>query len=138
MKVLFVCKGNVGRSQMAEAFFNHYTHFHRATSAGTHGEEYSKEVLGDDFGYSVVECMLEKGIDLSGRSPTQLKKEISSVDRIVWMTDPDTIPTYIENSRVTFWNVEDPKHFDENGYRRVRDQIERKVLRLINRIHNNL
>ena len=35
MKVLFVCRGNVGRSQMAEAYYNFFTKSNMATSAGT-------------------------------------------------------------------------------------------------------
>ena len=34
MNVLFVCNGNVSRSQVAETMFNHLSE-HRATSAGT-------------------------------------------------------------------------------------------------------
>ncbi|MBI2045321.1 hypothetical protein HYT23_04655 [Candidatus Pacearchaeota archaeon] len=34
MKILFVCKGNVGRSQIAEALFSKYSQ-HQVMSAGT-------------------------------------------------------------------------------------------------------
>src|SRR3989344_5808999 len=34
MKILFVCRGNVGRSQMAEALFSNYSN-HKVYSAGT-------------------------------------------------------------------------------------------------------
>lgn len=34
-KILFVCYGNVGRSQMAEAYYNHFTKSTKAISAGT-------------------------------------------------------------------------------------------------------
>jgi arsenate reductase (thioredoxin) len=33
-EVLFICEGNVGRSQMAEGFYNHYAGQKSATGAG--------------------------------------------------------------------------------------------------------
>ena len=38
MKILFVCKGNVGRSQMATALFNKMSKI-KASSAGTNVKE---------------------------------------------------------------------------------------------------
>ena len=35
MKVLFICKGNWYRSQIAEAIYNQLTHSHDASSVGT-------------------------------------------------------------------------------------------------------
>jgi len=37
--ILFICKGNSGRSQMAEAFFNYVSRNERAISAGTMPDE---------------------------------------------------------------------------------------------------
>lgn len=60
--VLFVCVGNSGRSQMAEAFFNAKAlEGFYAISAGTKSE---KEVNP-----LVVEVMKEKGIDISSKKP---------------------------------------------------------------------
>ena len=39
MKILFVCEGNMMRSQMAEAFYNELTGTRDAISAGTAAEE---------------------------------------------------------------------------------------------------
>ena len=36
-EVLFICQGNVGRSQMAEGFYNHHRGENQAISAGTDG-----------------------------------------------------------------------------------------------------
>lgn len=38
-KILFICSGNVGRSQAAEGFYNHFTHSNDASSAGTNPQE---------------------------------------------------------------------------------------------------
>jgi protein-tyrosine-phosphatase len=46
MKVLFVCVANVGRSQMAEAFFNRLS-THHASSAGTQVGDREGQTLAD-------------------------------------------------------------------------------------------
>ena len=49
MKVLFVCVANVGRSQMAEAFFNRIS-AHEATSAGSQVGDKEGQNLRDRAG----------------------------------------------------------------------------------------
>ena len=45
MKVLFVCNGNVGRSQAAEAYFNRLSKKNTAISAGINTEKYGNRRL---------------------------------------------------------------------------------------------
>ena len=45
MKVLFVCKSNIGRSQMAEAFFNKFSKNHKAISAGISTENHAGKMV---------------------------------------------------------------------------------------------
>ena len=67
MKVLFVCIGNAGRSQMSEAFFTRAAQDrHEARSAGT---QPAAAVHPE-----VVEAMAELGIDLSARVPHRLER----------------------------------------------------------------
>lgn len=61
-KILFVCYGNVGRSQMAEAYYNHFTKSTKVISAGTDpttSARYSKPSL------EIIKVMKEEGIDIS-------------------------------------------------------------------------
>ncbi len=95
MKVLFVCRGNVGRSQMAEAFFNHYSRNHSATSAGINGLKYSQRRIGD-LSEEAVRCMQEKGIDISGKTPRQLTREVADESElVVWIADRNAVPDYL-------------------------------------------
>ena len=77
--VLFVCVGNSGRSQMAEAFFNQAAGGKaRAMSAGT------KPASAVDP--RTVEVMREVGIDISAARPKALTTEmLEQADRVVTM-----------------------------------------------------
>ena len=67
--VLFVCVGNAGRSQMAEAFFNQLARGKaKALSAGTNPAANVEP--------TVVKVMKEVGIDISGNKPKPLTPEM--------------------------------------------------------------
>ena len=77
--VLFVCIHNSGRSQMAEAFFNHMAKGKaEALSAGTQPAKNVYPV--------VVEAMREVGIDISGNMPKALTLDmVEKADRVITM-----------------------------------------------------
>ena len=77
--VLFVCVGNAGRSQMAEAFFNHLASGKdKAMSAGT------KPASAVDP--RTIDVMREVGIDISGNKPKALTMEmLEQADRVITM-----------------------------------------------------
>ena len=57
MKVLFICKANVGRSQMAEAIFNNFTMGKAsAISAGVDPGSYEGKMI-EEVGPNVAACM---------------------------------------------------------------------------------
>jgi arsenate reductase len=78
-KVLFVCAHNVGRSQMAEAFFDQMANGRaKSTSAGTQPARKVNPV--------VVEAMREVGIDIGRRKPKMLTFEmLEHADRVITM-----------------------------------------------------
>jgi len=83
-KVLFVCSGNICRSPMAEAFFNHLAEHEklpvRATSAGLY------PVL-DDAAAEAVIAAREYGVDLSPhRSQPLSSTVVHEADLILTMT----------------------------------------------------
>jgi len=128
-KILFVCVENAGRSQMAEAFANHYGKGKLvASSAGV--------MLADRVDPTVVEAMKEKGIDISMKKPKLLTmKMVEEADQII------TMGCSVEKScpapllkRVTDWELEDPKGKPVEKVRQIRDEIERRVQKLINEI----
>jgi protein-tyrosine-phosphatase len=121
--VLFVCTHNAGRSQMAQAFFEiHGPDDVRAESAGT---DPRSEVWPD-----VVTAMKEVGIDLSGRRPKRLDLEMQlHADWAVTMGCGDSCP-YVA-TRVEDWDLPDPAGQPLERVLQIRDQIEQKVLELI-------
>lgn len=125
-KVLFVCVENAGRSQMAEAFAERYGKGKiEVMSAGTMP---SKEVNP-----VVVQAMREKGIDISRNKPKLLStKMIQEADVIIVMGcgAEGICPAPLLN-KVTDWELEDPKGKPIEKVREIRDEIERRVKKLV-------
>jgi arsenate reductase len=121
--VLFVCNHNAGRSQMAQAFFErHAPPDVRAESAGTQP--------GEKIWPEVVEVMGEVGIDLSGRRPKALTREMQMrADLAVTMGCGDACP-YVPTT-VLDWDLPDPAGSPLEEVREIRDTVERRVRELI-------
>ncbi|NIR87494.1 arsenate reductase ArsC [Candidatus Bathyarchaeota archaeon] len=131
-KLLFVCVENAGRSQMAEAFAKHYGKGKiEATSAGTAP---SKEV--DPM---VVYVMQEKGIDISKNKPKSLEtKMVQEANVIVVMgCDAQGFCPAPLLKKVVNWELEDPKDKPIEKVRQIRDEIERRVKKIVNEIANH-
>ena len=133
MKVLFVCQANVGRSQMAEAFYNFHTQSNDAISAGVEDfrEKYQHKPTRE-----IIKTMLEKGIDISHQQIDFLTPGmLTKTDQIVVLCSKDLCPKFLlENEKVVFREIEDPHQQDEKAIQRIRDQIEEFVLELIKNI----
>lgn len=130
VKILFVCLGNVARSQMAEAFYNYYTNSKDACSAGTDPTTPKKYPKIPDI---ICQAMLEEGIDIShNKVKTVNKRFVEEADRIYVMCKKEECPDFLlESTNVTYWDVDDPYL---NGYadlRKIRDEIKTKVLSVI-------
>lgn len=130
MKILFVCRGNVGRSQMAEGLFTKAMPQHDVVSAGTKlsGPEQSLESLMPDN--PVVAVMAEIGVDMSKSIRKQVTPEMAhDADKIILVVDEhDPIPEYLaQNDKTITWNVPDPKGQSLEFHREVRDQIAAKI-----------
>ena len=128
-KILFVCVENAGRSQMAEAFANHYGIGKIiASSAGV--------MLAESINPVVVEAMKEKGIDISMNKPKLLTTEMAKeADKIVTMgcsVEKFCPAPLLKN--VTDWGLEDPKGKPIEKVRQIRDEIEKRVLHLISEL----
>jgi arsenate reductase (thioredoxin) len=121
---LFVCLHNAGRSQMSAAFFERAAGGrHRALSAGT--------TPGERVHPEVVEVMREAGIDLAGNVPRRLTTELAQeADVVVTMGCGDACP-YIPGRRYVDWELEDPKGRPAAEVRATRDEIARRVERLV-------
>ena len=119
-KVLFVCIGNAGRSQMAQAFAERAGL--EVRSAGSHAE--------DHLHSEVVEAMRELGIDLEGRVPHQLSDEdVEWADLVVTMGCGDACPV-LPGKRYLDWNLQDPAGMPIEVVRQIRDRIAGLVAEL--------
>ena len=131
MKVLFICRGNVGRSQWAEAFFNNYSKSHRAISAGTevsHNEGQTLEQYED-----VCKVMALEGIDIGHYERKQLTPDaVEDSDLVVAITEKTYCPDYLlQNLDVIYWNVPDAKGTDYETHVRIKDSIKGLVRKLV-------
>jgi len=119
-RVLFVCIGNAGRSQMAQAFYERAGGV--ARSAGTRPET---EVHPE-----VVEVMRELDIDLEGRRPHKLSQEdVEWAELVVTMGCGDACPV-LPGKRYLDWNLQDPVGMPVEVVRQIRDKIAGLVAEL--------
>mgnify|MGYP001159320341 CR=1 FL=1 len=125
-KILFVCVENAGRSQMAEGFAKAYGEGKvEVSSAGNKPSDKVHPI--------VVQAMLEKGIDISQNKPKQLTFQMTQdSDLIVTMgCDAYGICPGPFFKPTIDWALEDPKDKPIEKVRKIRDDIENKVKRLI-------
>ena len=122
-RVLFVCLHNAGRSQMSAALFER-------AAAGRHQAESAGTTPAERVHPEVAEAMRELGIDLTGRVPQLLTREMAEhADVVVTMGCGDACP-YIPGKRYIDWDLPDPKGRSIGDVRRIRDDIERRVTEL--------
>ena len=98
--VLFVCKGNSGRSQMAQAFFNKLCKPNRAISAGI--------LLDKSIHPQTIKVMKELGIDIKNQTPKQLTQGLmESADKII-ITNPSLVKYIPERylPKIEIWEIE--------------------------------
>ena len=126
--VLFVCVHNSGRSQMAEAFVLALGRGRiSAASAGTHPSSYVSPV--------VAEAMKEKGIDISNNRPKAITEAMaSSASRLVTMGCALDVACPAPLLDAEDWGLPDPSGLPLEEVRPIRDEIEARVLRLLEEI----
>jgi arsenate reductase len=116
-RVLFVCIGNAGRSQMAQAFYERRGG--EARSAGSRPER--------ELHPQVVEAMREVGLSLEGRTPKGISDEdVDWAEVVVTMGCGDACPV-LPGKRYVDWELADPVAMPLEEVRALRDEIERRV-----------
>ena len=122
--VLFLCTHNAGRSQMAMGFFTHLAG--GAAVAWSGGSE-----PGNEVNPAAIEAMAERGIDISGEYPKPWTDEIvRAADVVVTMGCGDACPVF-PGRRYEEWVLDDPAGHNIDAVRPIRDDIERRVGRLL-------
>jgi protein-tyrosine-phosphatase len=124
MNILFICNGNVARSQEAEIFFNAVASpNYRATSAGINVK------VGKPIDSNVVEVMAELGIDMSNATRKFVDEAmIDGADMVVSFKPAEELPDFVNaHPNLEFWDVPDPQSQDIEFHRQVRDDVKRRV-----------
>jgi arsenate reductase len=116
-RAYFVCIGNAGRSQMAQALYERLGG--QARSAGSRPER--------ELHPEVIEVMQELGVDLSDRRPRGIAQDdVQWADVVVTMGCGDACPV-LPGKRYLDWNLPDPAGRPVEEVRALRDDIQRRV-----------
>jgi arsenate reductase len=123
-EVLFVCVHNAGRSQMAAGLV-------KLRSAGRVHVRSAGSDPGEQINPAVVEAMKELGVDMGEEFPKPLTDEVvRAADVVITMGCGDACPIY-PGKRYEDWELEDPAGKDLATVRRIRDEIDARVQRLV-------
>lgn len=116
-RALFVCIGNAGRSQMAQAFYEELGG--EARSAGSRPESRLHD--------SVVRAMQDVGIDISYRRPKGFTDDdVQWADVVVTMGCGDVCP-FFPGKEYLDWNLPDPVAMSQEEVVALRDDIRRRI-----------
>jgi len=136
MKVLFVCRANSGRSQIAMELYNQL-HPGEAESAGTIVEEPGQELINRPTARIGISIMKEVGIDMTHNKRRQLTAEmLNEYDLIIVLAEPEVIPDYLYSANnVLLRPVEDIRYKNRvDGWKICKD-IWKIVLDVSERLH---
>ncbi len=118
--VLFVCRHNTGRSQMAEAYLRHFAGDRvEVASAGT--------IAVDEPHQGVVAAMAEDGIDIGAARPKLIEPAVMQrAEGVITMgCDVEGVARVDDD-----WGLPDPKGQPPERVREIRDHVKAKAAAL--------
>jgi arsenate reductase (thioredoxin) len=127
-RVLFICKGNRARSQMAEGLLRH--------AAGDRFDVYSAGTTPSGISDLTIEVMREVGVDVSGqRSKSVDEYAGESFHQIITVCDSarQVCPIFPGDGERLHWDIEDPSDTEARGvpltaaFRLAREDIRKRV-----------
>ena len=135
MNVLFICKGNRGRSQIAEGYFRHYYPNLKVHSVGTTAGR--EKHLGEAPPQKVIDIMKEDNIDVSNQKTKAItKKLVNLADRIIILCSKERCPNYLLRSKkVEFWITPDPEHKGIKAMRETRNAMRERIVNMFKTEH---
>jgi arsenate reductase (thioredoxin) len=123
-EVLFVCVHNAGRSQMAAGLV-------KLRAGGKVHVRSAGSTPADEINPAVIEAMSELGVDISDEYPKPLTDEfVRAADVVITMGCGDACPIY-PGKKYADWELDDPAGQDLDTVRRIRDELDERVQRLI-------
>jgi len=139
MKVLFICYANVGRSQVAHAYFETLSK-HDSESAGIAVNERlaamklaSKKLKDNPNQSSLRYIRRELSRDIGEKEKQQLIPEmITTADLVVVIAEKERSPGYLkECNKILFWDIQDPVGMADESADAVYRQVQRRVEQLV-------
>jgi protein-tyrosine-phosphatase len=137
--VLFICKGNWFRSQMAAAIYNRLTNSDAARSVGTYAgarDEPEGQVLADLFPTpDFFETMERRGMDIRSNTTRRLQPAmLGAYDLVVSMAEEPFVPDFLRDAaHVLTWEIDNPKVVDAAVAEDIYARIEALVRDLVAR-----
>jgi len=130
-KLLFVCRENVGRSQIAMAYYND-SHRDKAESAGIIVDKPGEKLKDNKYAGRVIKTMLKDNIDISNSARSKLAEEkVADYEKIIVLAEPEVVPAWLQNlSQVEFWETKDLKYLDFPEVKKICLKIKSKVSNL--------
>ena len=123
-EVLFVCVHNAGRSQMAAGLL-------KLRSDGRINVRSAGSAPGEQINPNAVLALEEVGVDMTEAFPKPLTDEVvRAADVVITMGCGDACPIY-PGKKYEDWVLEDPAGQDLDTVRRIRDEIDERVRKLI-------
>lgn len=128
-KVMFVCRRNSCRSQMAEGF---------AKTLGKGKIEVTSSGLEASRVHpTAIEVMSEVDVDISNQTSDALSNfEADDYDAVISMCGCGTSlpPEWVTQAVFEDWELDDPDGQPIETFHRVRDEIEERVIKLLDRL----
>ena len=127
VEVLFVCVHNAGRSQMAAGLL-------KLRSEGRIQVRSAGSAPAEEINPNAVVALEELGVDMGEAFPKPLTDEVvRAADVVVTMGCGDACPIY-PGKRYEDWELDDPAGQDLKTVRRIRDELDRRVQKLISEL----
>jgi len=124
VEVLFVCVHNAGRSQMAAGLL-------KLRSEGRIQVRSAGSAPAEEINPNAVVALEELGVDMGEAFPKPVTDDVvRAADVVITMGCGDACPIY-PGKRYEDWDLDDPSGQDLDTVRRIRDELDRRVQRLI-------
>ncbi len=136
MKILFLCKANVSRSQLAAALYNKLTNSRDADSAGTFVDFPGETLLERRKrrgGTYTINAMAEEGVDVSNNVRTQLTPSmLRNYGKVISMAEPEFTPEWLaHDDSYVYWEITDPQGKGLEATLVAKEKIKTKIAELL-------
>jgi arsenate reductase len=121
--LVFLCTGNSCRSQIAEGFGKKYL--------SDKWDVYSAGIEAHGINPKAVQTMKEVGVDISNHTSDIIDMElVNKADLVVTLCGNalDSCPTIPKGVKHEHWGFDDPAKQSDEVFKRVRDEIEAKII----------